>query len=230
MTLKSTTKITLLLICGVILACGDAAPVRAQVIFAPHDRFPQRECRDLSAIDAAKLRMLATTLNPFWTGGEEQQQAYLAALNGGERGAYQFQARYLVNIGDKAAIILAAIAKGNLTLLQDNYNDKVDEYFIKHSGTNTLYWMSICNFVYGAKFLLTQGINPNAVRTMGISPFNVSLLYPHSRIPHLLLEYHYSISHNYKWCKSSKYILRLYKDGIDSAVAAKIEEAVCQKR
>lgn len=214
-------------IIGMILACNITTPVRAQVILSPYNSYPQRECRGLSAMDAVQLKILATTHNPFWIGGERQQQAYLAAFHGGEYGVRRFQKSNGINIADKAAIVLASIAKRNITMLQDNYDGAVDDFFMKQMKNNVLYWAAMCNFYDGVKFLLLHDVDPNTPYTGGHGPFNVTLLYPHSKIPQILVEHNYSISRNYEWCKSSKYVLRLYADRIDSAVAAKIRESAC---
>lgn len=163
----------------------------------------------------------------FWSRAETRE-IYIIALHGGELGVNKFVQRHPIDLPDRTAIVMAAIATRDLPLMKSYYHTSVEYFAIRVLNSNPLVWSSMCNFTNGTKLLLRAGVDPNEYPGSTAGPFNMALLHSSSLIPQLLLDAGYNIGYGYRTCKASKFILARHHAEVLPQVAGDIQRAVCK--
>ena len=159
-------------------------------------------------------------LGSFWE-NPQVREAYVEALHDG---AFQGGTKPM-NDARRAAVLLAAIVRRDLPLMDQSFNRGGAAYLEQHNAYSPITMSAMCNFPQGVELLVKRGADANSGNDLGA--FNSALIYENGDLANYLLVHGYSISANTKRCKSSKYILNRQAVKISSDIASKIQQATC---
>ncbi len=180
----------------------------------------ERQCNDLAKLDVNSPVFQYFNPGGFWK-DKRMATIYLAALKAGDNTK---KASDELDTQDRAALVLAAIVRHDLPLMNKYYNKKISLYFI-NTGWSVMTFAASCNFDRGVSFLLKSGIDPNA--GPGTGPFNIALVYGNNAMAHKLLAHGYRITANHKRCQSSKFIIEHSKAKLSHAIYGAVKAAKC---
>lgn len=185
-----------------------------------------KQCFDLKHLTANSAAFKQPLTGSFWK-DRAMERSYLDALHSGY---FRIDGRDRIRswrVADSAAVVLASIVRGDLSLFKRFYNSEVATYF-DNSGWSVMTYAASCNFDYGVYFLLRDNVDPN--KGPGIGPFNISMLYGNNSLASRLLDNGYDIQVNYKRCKSSKFIASHTDNKISRRIYAAVTAAKCSAR